>query len=138
PGLQAGPGNGAGLIAVAARRPPAAKRPDEVSPEEAQPVCGEGEVADGPPELSYKTPNGSAPSKDLFLGSSRQGCGSGGVQVPTPSVARFGRLAGLDPEPATAPECAPTSKPWPPGWPGTAPAVGATGRASQHGGLKRK
>ena len=54
---------------VCARRPPAAKRLDEESPEEAPPVCGEGEVADGPAELSYKTPKRRCSLKGMFLGS---------------------------------------------------------------------
>src|SRR5215472_3485949 len=61
--------NAAGLTAGCARRPPAAKRLDEESPEEAPPVCGEGEVADGPAELSYKTPKRRCSLKGMFLGS---------------------------------------------------------------------
>src|SRR5262249_13870819 len=69
PGLQAGAGHAAGVSVVGARRPPAAKRPAGMFLETAQPECGEGYVADGPAEFSYKTANGYAPSKDLFLGS---------------------------------------------------------------------
>ena len=67
--------------------------------------------------------------------SSRQGRGSGGVEVPTPSIARFGRLAGLDSGKATTRKWAQTSKPWLPGG-HRAVAVGATWRASKPGGLK--
>jgi hypothetical protein len=43
--------------------------------------------------LHSDAPNNGAPESFLRWGSSRQGCGSGGVGVPLPSVARNGRLA---------------------------------------------
>ena len=69
PGLQAGAGNDVGVKVGSARRPPAAKRPDQQSPQKRRPVRGEGEVVDGPAEFPYKTAKDTALTKDLFLGS---------------------------------------------------------------------